>query len=329
MSGTAATEGGSCLPAALSPGPKDGHLQHQLRRIEQQLKTRNDLLRQQLALGNHWGIIDELSVLDDDSIPMYSRLNLGSVVSESTSSGQTMSSDQRRDADLANYATEPTQPMPEGSIDAKFEAAGLSAHPPNGSLVDDVSRYASQLSSSSKSAAVANAQQQYHHSNGNSPSNTSNRPRIDDDIEAGCISLPGLSINGKGQNTYRLTAMRNDWELLSKAEQIAFLVSQFILVSSIITMLALFQTMSKGDENEGKKILLICLFTDLIAAILGTIAVRRNFAEVVLVITTVLVIGILLNAFIDILVSSSTTTSAQTIATVAVAAVNAVATSAA
>jgi len=96
------------------------------------------------------------------------------------------------------------------------------------------------------------------------------------------------------------------WQRLSIVDQLLF---GFCVLSSVISTIYVFlylNTHAYGDKHKGKAAVFVWICGNAVLATTSMIAVRRNFAEVVLVLTTVFVFGIILTSNVDVLVNGTT-----------------------
>jgi hypothetical protein len=79
-------------------------------------------------------------------------------------------------------------------------------------------------------------------------------------------------------------------------------MASLVVLVSFFILLALLGTIAKGKKNVGRRIFLGCMLLSMVASGIAMAAVRRNLGEVLFAMIMVIVIGMFLNSFLDILV---------------------------
>jgi hypothetical protein len=137
---------------------------------------------------------------------------------------------------------------------------------------------------------------QPHHSN--SPTSTrtnmatSVRHGLDGRIRDDGVSLhPDTSINTIGSKFTSLTL----------AERVLFTVSSFVIITTAVTTITLLRIHGKGRKTFTRTLFMFGILIIMGFSGLSMFAVRRNFGEVVFTMCLVMIMGIFLGSYLDIL----------------------------
>jgi hypothetical protein len=96
-------------------------------------------------------------------------------------------------------------------------------------------------------------------------------------------------------------SLRRVWWRMHPLQQMVLGLAIFLMVSTVITMITVFQTAGKGSAAVSKRILLCGMLITVASSAAAMFAVQRNVGEVVLTMTMLLVLGIFLSSFQDII----------------------------
>ena len=91
---------------------------------------------------------------------------------------------------------------------------------------------------------------------------------------------------------------------MSTLQKIILRLAMFLMVSTVITMITVFQTAGRGHAAVSKRILLCGVLIIVASSAAAMFAIRKNVGEVLLTMTTLLVLGIFLSSFQDVIYGS-------------------------
>jgi hypothetical protein len=96
--------------------------------------------------------------------------------------------------------------------------------------------------------------------------------------------------------------LRTRWTGLGVCERVVFIMASLVVLASFVTLLALLGTIAKGKKNVGRRIFLGCMLLSMVASGVAMAAVRRNLGEVLFAMIMIVVIGMFLNSYLDLLI---------------------------
>jgi hypothetical protein len=91
---------------------------------------------------------------------------------------------------------------------------------------------------------------------------------------------------------------------MSNLQKVILGLAMFLMVSTVVTMISVFRTAGRGHAAVSKRILLCGVLIIVASSAAAMFAIQRNFGEVLLTMTMVLVLGIFLSSFQDIIYDS-------------------------
>jgi hypothetical protein len=209
--------------------------------------------------------------------------------------------------------TRPTSNHGPDHFEDQFKALGLPHHP-NGSGDASFTTYSANLSISSDSQAESGRERCTHEERHQPPVYSDNSlpqtrsptdSQSDPEQEIG-ISNTNLADENvcerKVNNSAWLDELRARWGRLEVCERVMFTMASLVVLASFVILLAVLGTVAKGKKDVGRRIFLGCILLAMAASGTAMVAVRRNLGEVLFTMIMVVVIGMFLNSFLDILV---------------------------
>jgi len=79
-------------------------------------------------------------------------------------------------------------------------------------------------------------------------------------------------------------------------------MASLVVLASLVILLALLGTVAKHQKDVGRRIFLGCMLLAMVASGIAMAAVRRNLGEVLFAMIMVIVVGMFLNSFLDLLI---------------------------
>lgn len=98
-----------------------------------------------------------------------------------------------------------------------------------------------------------------------------------------------------------MNTISSKFQRLSLTERILFTVSSFIIITTAITTITLLRTHGKGRKTFTRTLFMFGILIIMGSSGLSMFAVRRNFGEVVFTMCLVMIMGIFLGSYLDIL----------------------------
>ena len=94
------------------------------------------------------------------------------------------------------------------------------------------------------------------------------------------------------------------WGHMSTLQKIILSLVMLLMVSTVITMITVFRTAGRGDAAVSKRILLCGMLIIVASSVAAMFAIQKNVGEVLLTMTMLLVLGIFLSSFQDVIYGS-------------------------
>jgi hypothetical protein len=119
-------------------------------------------------------------------------------------------------------------------------------------------------------------------------------------VPDGRVVLPGRQMTPPGG----VESAQRTWDRMSLAERVILGLAMFLLTGTVVTMITVFRTAGKGHAAVSKRILLCGMLIIVASSAAAMFAIQKNVGEVLLTMTMLLVLGIFLNSFQDVIYGS-------------------------
>jgi hypothetical protein len=88
---------------------------------------------------------------------------------------------------------------------------------------------------------------------------------------------------------------------MSPLERIVLALASFLFISTIVVMITVFRTAGRGRKDISRRILLCGILIITASSAAAMFAIQKNLSNVLLTMTMLLVLGIFLNYFQDVI----------------------------